>query len=127
MQKIELKKVVLGLHIKDLPLLFKIQQSLGGIGSIHTTPAENKVNYSIDSKQDLLQLIDHLDKYPLLTQKKADFLLFKEVVELMSNKSHLTMEGLQQISAAAYNYADQWIQRKLYPLVGKIVLKDWLA
>lgn len=90
-------KFQLGLHIKDLPLLLKIQQSLGGIGSIHVTPAENKVNFSIDSKQDLLQLIDHLDKYPLLTQKKADFLLFKEVVELMSNKSHLTMEGLQQI------------------------------
>ena len=57
-------KFQLGLHIKDLPLLLKIQQSLGGIGSIHSTPAENKVNYSIDSKQDLLQLIDHLDKYP---------------------------------------------------------------
>ncbi|KAG8699753.1 hypothetical protein FRC08_005123 [Ceratobasidium sp. 394] len=90
-------KFQLGLHIKDLPLLLKIQHSLGGIGSIHSTPAENKVNYSIDSKQDLLQLIDHLDKYPLLTQKKADFLLFKEVVELIINKSHLTMEGLKQI------------------------------
>ena len=60
-------KFQLGLHIKDLPLLLKIQQSLGGIGSIHITPAKNKVNYSIDSKQDLLQLIDLLDKYPLLT------------------------------------------------------------
>lgn len=30
-------KFQLGLHIKDLPLLLKIQQYLGGIGSIHST------------------------------------------------------------------------------------------
>jgi hypothetical protein len=38
-----------------------------------------------------------LDKYPLLTQKKADFLLFKQVVDLINRKEHLTPSGLQQI------------------------------
>ena len=36
-------------------------------------------------------------KYPLLTQKKADFLLFKSIVELIINKDHLTIEGLNKI------------------------------
>ena len=37
------------------------------------------------------------DKYPLLTQKRADYLLFKSVVQLMNNKEHLTSEGLIKI------------------------------
>lgn len=36
-------------------------------------------------------------KYPLLTQKQADFLLFKSIVELIINKDHLTIEGLEKI------------------------------
>jgi hypothetical protein len=37
------------------------------------------------------------DKYPLLTQKRADFQLFKMAIELINNKKHLTKEGLNQI------------------------------
>ena len=40
-----------------------------------------------------------MDKYPLLTKKGADYLIFKTVVELMENKAHLTQEGLQKIVA----------------------------
>lgn len=36
-------------------------------------------------------------KYPFLTQKRADFLLFKLIVELMNNKLHLNVEGLHKI------------------------------
>jgi hypothetical protein len=44
-------------------------------------------------------IIDHLDKYPLITQKRTDFKLFKQVVELMNRKEHLTIEGLYEIVA----------------------------
>jgi hypothetical protein len=70
---------------------------LGGIGSIHINKTFNKVNYSVDSNKDFTNWIIHLDKYTLLTQKAADFMLFKEVVELMKNKVHLSIEGLKQI------------------------------
>jgi hypothetical protein len=33
----------------------------------------------------------------LLTQKRADFLLFKQVIDLMSRKEHLTNKGLLDI------------------------------
>jgi len=39
----------------------------------------------------------HLDAYPLITDKWADLQLFKQVVELMINKEHLTTEGLTKI------------------------------
>jgi hypothetical protein len=42
-------------------------------------------------------IIPHFDKYTLLNQKGADFLLFKQVIELIKKKAHLYFEGLQQI------------------------------
>jgi hypothetical protein len=40
--------------------------------------------------KDLLVLIAHFDKYPLITQKRADYELFKMVILLMSQKEHLS-------------------------------------
>ena len=90
-------KFQIGLHTKDLNLLHLLQQHLGGIGSIHLARNRDIVNYSIDSIEDLNKLIVHLEKYPLLTQKAADFFLFKQAVKLVNNKAHLTIEGLNQI------------------------------
>ena len=90
-------KFQIGLHTKDLNLLYTLQQYLGGIGSIHLAKIRDIVNYSIDSIEDLNKLIIHLEKYPLLTQKSADLLLFKQAVKLVNNKTHLTAEGLNQI------------------------------
>ena len=90
-------KFQIGLHTKDLNLIYLLQQHLGGIGSIHLARNRDIVNYSIDSIGDLNKLIFHLEKYPLLTQKAAYFLLFKKAVELVNNKAHLTVEGLNKI------------------------------
>lgn len=90
-------KFQIALHKKDLNLLCLLQQYLGGIGSIHSTSNRDVVNYSIDSINDLNKLIVHLEKYPLLSQKAADFLLFKRAVELFNEKAHLTVEGLEKI------------------------------
>nr|YP_010555419.1 LAGLIDADG endonuclease [Ramaria cf. rubripermanens]UYR22167.1 LAGLIDADG endonuclease [Ramaria cf. rubripermanens] len=90
-------KFKMGLHKRDLSLLLQLQKNLGRIGSIYINPNINKVNYSVNSNKDLTRLIINLDKYPLLTQKGADFLLFKEAVKLMNNKAHLSIEGKNQI------------------------------
>ena len=90
-------KFKIGLHKRDLSLLLQLQQYLGGIGSIHTYPTRDIAIYSIDSNKDLAKLIDHFEKFPLLTQKKADFILFKQAIKLINNKSHLSIEGLHQI------------------------------
>lgn len=90
-------KFQLDVHIKDLNLLRQLQEYLDGIGSIHISRDKNRVNFSVNSKKDLMKLINHLEKYPLQTQKAADFFLFKQAVELISNKAHITTEGLNQI------------------------------
>jgi hypothetical protein len=48
-------------------------------------------------------IIPHFDKYPLITQKRADFILFKSIIEVMKKGEHLTIEGLYKIlSIKAY-------------------------
>lgn len=90
-------KFQIGLHKKDLILLKSLQHFLNGIGTVRIIKKREVVSYSIDSLKDLIKLINHLDKYPLLTQKKADFILFKQVIMLISDKEHLTIEGLYKI------------------------------
>jgi hypothetical protein len=90
-------KFQLGIHERDLPLLQQIREFFGGIGNIYKSGSLQMNNYIISSNEDLLILVNHLEKYPLLTQKGGYFLLFKKVVELVKNKAHLNIEGLHQI------------------------------
>jgi len=58
----------------------------------------NEASFRVNSLQDLTNyIIPHFSNYPLLSQKAADFFLFKRVIKMMNNKMHLTEEGLQQI------------------------------
>jgi len=77
-------------------LLLKIQPFFLGIGSVSVSG--DLAFYSVSSVKDLVKIIiPHFLKYPLLTQKGADFILFKQIVELMENKAHLTIEGFNKI------------------------------
>ena len=42
-------------------------------------------------------MIIFLDKYPLVTQKASDYLLFKQALKLVINKDHLNLESLYNI------------------------------
>jgi hypothetical protein len=86
----------IGLSNKDKALLKLIQSTFGGVGGF--CKGSTIMQFRVSSIKDLINvIIPHFDKYPLLTQKHADFKLFKRVVELMANKEHLTPEGLQEI------------------------------
>ena len=83
------------LHSRDLPLLEEIKTYFGGIGRI--SKGKNCA-YFVSSIEDITTIIiPHLVKYPLITKKQGDFLLFKSSVEMVKAKKHLTMEGLQNI------------------------------
>jgi len=59
--------------------------------------------YSVQSLNDWTEvIIPHFIKYPLLTQKQADFYLFSLLVNLMNKKEHLTEEGLNNICKSFY-------------------------
>ena len=57
------------------------------------------VQFQVRSVKDLAKIIDHFDKFPLVTQKRADYELFKQVFYLVEGGEHLTLDGLQKIVA----------------------------
>lgn len=86
----------IGLHNKDSALLKLIEGYFEGYGGISKLGAESS-QYRVTSVEGLKLVIDHFDTYPLRTQKKADYLLFKQAYELVAKKEHLSLEGLNKI------------------------------
>jgi hypothetical protein len=79
-------------------------QSYFGVGSIFISNNHEYATLSVRSTEDLTNvIIPHFDKYPLLTQKQADFLLFKLAIELIKNKEHLTKDGMHKILSIKYS------------------------
>ena len=81
----------------------------------------NIVNYSVFSVKDLINsIISHFMKYPLLSQKSADFSLFNSIVDLIINKFHHTIEGFNQtmnIKASMNKGLSQNIKHKFINIV----------
>ena len=86
----------IGLHTRDLPLLNALRSYWGNIGSINKSGTGLMV-YRVSSMKDLAIIIDHFTRYPLVTQKRADFELFKRVVDIKESGRHTTLVGLQEI------------------------------
>ena len=85
----------IGLHLRDISLLEQIKLFFE-CGKISKMGAQG-IQFRVSALEDLKVIIDHFDKYPLLTNKQSDFLLFKQVVKLIEEKEHLTTEGLRKI------------------------------
>lgn len=84
----------MGLHERDFNLLLLFQQALG-VGKIHSSL--KKANFVIATANNLTNLVNHLKIYPLCTQKAADFYLIEQALELVKNKLHLTVDGLNKL------------------------------
>lgn len=85
----------ISVHKKDKALLDLIR-NLFGVGVV-IDRKDNVFYYKVSQVKDLMLVLAHFEKYPLLTQKGADLELFKQVVEKMNRKEHLTTEGVQEI------------------------------
>jgi len=89
------------LHKKDLFILEAIQNFLG-VGKIYVQGTAS-VEYRVFSIKDLKVVLDHFDKFPLISEKYGDYFLFKQAYLLIINREHLTPEGLRKIiSIKAY-------------------------
>jgi len=71
-------------------------KKLYGVGSIYSG---SYAQFSVRSFKELSVIINHFDKYPLITQKQADYLLFREVFFMIESREHLTTEGMAKIVA----------------------------
>ena len=88
---------IIQLHIKDEILLRKIHYFFG-VGNISVRESNNTVRYEVQSLRAITNvIIPHFDKYPLITQKRADYLLFKQAVDFLNLKVHYNVEGIREI------------------------------
>jgi len=85
----------ISLHNKDRALLVLIQKSLG-VGKIYKHGI-NSLELRVSGLKNLKIVIHHFDKYPLITRKLADYILFKQAVKLVTNKEHLSLKGLLEL------------------------------
>ena len=72
-------------------------KNLFGVGFIYIS--QKSISYHVKSFKDLKIIIAHFDKYPLITDKFADYQLFKLVFDLISRNEHIHPAGLRKIVA----------------------------
>ena len=95
--------------------------------------------YKVSSIKDFNEIIiPHFEKYPLITNKKADYVLLKKAISLINQKEHLTERGLINIVAirASINLGLSNNLKEAFPDVKpesrllvneKIKNSDWVA
>lgn len=87
----------ISLNIKDKNLVYSLQ-SYFGVGKIKQDLSHNAITFYVNSVKELTTVIlPFFNKYQLITQKQADFLLFKSAIKLIKEGEHLKPQGLAKI------------------------------
>lgn len=74
-----------------------------GCGHIRRDWHDKTLKYEVRKAEDLAQkIIPHFQRFPLLSAKQKDFLLFAEVCASMSKGKHHSKAGLRRILRLAY-------------------------
>lgn len=114
------------LHKKDEFLMKEIQKFFGGIGTLKVKL--NIVQFRVFSLDELDVILNHLEKFPLITKKSVDYSLFKEAIMLIKNKEHLNIEGFNKIISlrASMNLGLPNVLKEAFPDISKreIISKD---
>lgn len=92
------------LHIKDQNLLLLIKSYFGEIGTVIINKNYNFAIYRVYSLNELTEvIIPHFDKYLLMTQKRNDYITWKNIIQLIKEGKHLSKEGLTEIVSLKAN------------------------
>lgn len=96
----------ISLHKRDKALLIRIKDFFG-VGSIYAD--RNFITFKVSSVKDLISsVIPHFDKFPLITQKHADFDLFKQIVLIRASMRRLSLESFHKILSLRANLNTGW-------------------
>lgn len=88
----------IGLHSKDIEILYKIQKFFKDTGTIDTRTNRDVSEFIVqDIKSIRNVIVPHFDNFPLQSAKLIDYQLWKKCILLIANKEHLTQEGLEKI------------------------------
>jgi hypothetical protein len=89
------------IHNKDISLLNQIQKFLG-VGNVRKN-SNTTALFRVDNFKEIQVIINHFDRFPLLSVKASDYILFKECYNLIMQKQHLTPKGFEKILSLKYN------------------------
>lgn len=84
---------------KNILEAFKRRLGCGYIKSNHPkNPRDKTLVLIIKNRKDLQEkLIPFFNKYPLLSSKYKDFIVFKKTLDLIKDRKHLTIHGFKSI------------------------------
>lgn len=83
-------------HVRDTLLLTSFARYLDC--GIYSYQSDKVGNFAVYKYSDIVEkIIPFFNKYPILGVKNSNFKDFCKIAELMSNKAHLTIEGLDKI------------------------------
>lgn len=89
---------VIELYKREEPLLLKIMDFFGSKGSVQSYGEKTSARYRISAISDLnMKILPHFDNYQLFGFKLHNYLIWRKMVVLLTNKAHLTPEGLAQL------------------------------
>lgn len=80
----------------DIGILYKIQNFFG-VGKITFT--QKVARYAVFGIKDICVILDHFENYPLQSAKQIDFYLWKNCINLILNRDHLSQKGLELVVA----------------------------
>jgi len=87
-------------HEKDEDVLHQIKNYFG-FGSIEINNFDKNATrkgFRVRGLENLNNIVKFFEENPLRTTKKKNFDIFREVIQMMNNKEHLTKEGLDKIA-----------------------------
>lgn len=113
----------INLHNKDKEILYKIQ-SYFGLGAIYHRSDKKISVYRVSNVNYIKDvIIPHFTKYPLISKKHIDFLLWSKVIKLILNKDHLNKEGFSKI-LSYYASINKGISKKVQEYFPNIMAAD---
>nr|YP_009630859.1 hypothetical protein HM01MITGene33 [Hypsizygus marmoreus]QBZ73692.1 hypothetical protein HM01MITGene33 [Hypsizygus marmoreus]QCI56449.1 hypothetical protein [Hypsizygus marmoreus] len=125
---------IIQLHLKDLAILEEIKNTLsrhpfgeGDVGKIRKN-GKNMCQYVVESFKDLQVIVDHFDKYTLITAKVSDYLIFKQCFEMIKQGEHLTEKGVLKIVSfkSSLNWGLSDNLKKAFPNVKPVNRPEYL-
>lgn len=109
-------KFSIHMSLRDADLLHSVHQFFN-VGIVTISTKTNSVYYEVTGLNNLQIIIDHFLKYPLITTKKNNFLLFVVLFNILKLQEHLTKEGFMRAIAIINNINNPIRPAKLLEII----------
>ncbi len=91
----------------DRPMLEALQQFFDGIGRLYTVGGNGSGGgtrtssyYRVTRRADLLRVVQHFDRYPLRTQKRSQYAIWRQMVVLKQEFRRPDRTALEELARA---------------------------